>query len=95
MVGRELDHRKLEAESGKARWTFQMRARVDASPVIAGNQVIVASTSGDLLVLALDSGEELWSFETGSSIVASPGLGGGRLIIGTADGIVYAFGGTS
>ena len=46
----------LEAATGKARWTWDAGAAVDASPVIAGDAVIAATMDGRLVVLALADG---------------------------------------
>ena len=90
--GRDKLVHALNPKTGKALWTYDMKARIDASPVVAGDVVFVASKSGELSSLNLKTGSLVWKFETGSPIVASPSISNGRLVIGTLDGTVYAFG---
>jgi len=90
--GRDKTVHALDPKTGEARWTFAARGKVDASPVIAGDRVYVASSSGEILALAIESGEPKWSFDTGSPILASPSIASGRLLIGTVDGQLYCFG---
>ena len=78
--------------SRKARWAFTTRARVDSSPAIAGNRVVIGGGDGKLYVLDLGSGKLVWEFESGAGFSASPAIGNGRIIIGDVDGRVYAFG---
>jgi outer membrane protein assembly factor BamB len=78
--------------TGKQRWVFPTRARVESSPAIVGNRVLVGSSDGKLYELDLNSGKRLWEFEAGAPITASAAVGAGRLVIGDGDGRIYAFG---
>ena len=78
--------------TGKQRWSFTTRARVESSPAIAGTRVIVGSSDGKLYVLDLASGKKLWEFDAAAPFPASPAVAGGRVIIGDGDGRLYAFG---
>jgi outer membrane protein assembly factor BamB len=89
--GRDRLVHGIEAESGAGRWVFAAGARVDASPVIAGQRVYVASMRGRLHGLDLATGAEMWTFDTGSAFVASPAVSGRRLVIGSTDGLLYCF----
>ena len=82
----------LDAETGKAAWTFATKGRVDSSPVIAGGRVYVGSADGRVYALDLASGKAADEFDAGSPITASPALAGGRLVIGTQDGQVFCLG---
>ncbi len=90
--GRDKLVHALYPTSGKTRWTFSTRGRIDASPVIAGDRVYVASGSGDLLALAVADGSEIWRYDMTAPITASPAVGEGHLVLGTDDGLVVAFG---
>jgi outer membrane protein assembly factor BamB len=59
-------------ETGQSVWTFATGARVESSPVTAGNRVYVGSGDGRFYVLDLATGAKIWEFEAGASIVASP-----------------------
>jgi outer membrane protein assembly factor BamB len=89
--GRDKHVHAIRLEDGKALWTFPTRAKVDASPVIAGQRVIAASYDGNLYLLELASGTEVWKFAGGGPFLASPAVAGGRLVIGNDDGAVYCF----
>jgi outer membrane protein assembly factor BamB len=82
----------LEGKTGKERWTFRTGAKVDASPVIAGQRVYAPSADGNLYVLDLAGGTLLQKLELGRGIDASPAVADGRLVIGTSDGVLYCLG---
>jgi len=90
--GRDKRVRALDAKTGKERWSFATPARIDASPVIAGDRVVAASLSGDLYVLALATGKQLWHYAAGAPLAASPSVGGGYLVVATTSGTVLALG---
>lgn len=91
-AGRDKQVHGLDAGTGKRRWVAAMRSKVDASPVLLGERVFVAVTTGELLALEARSGKVLWQFETGAAITASPAIAAGRLVVGNADGAVLCFG---
>jgi outer membrane protein assembly factor BamB len=90
--GRDKRVRAIDPATGRERWSFTTPARVDGSPVIAGDRVVAGSLSGDLYVLSLSRGEVLWQYAAGAALAASPGVGGGYLVAATLDGSVLAFG---
>jgi outer membrane protein assembly factor BamB len=90
--GRDRYVRALDAGSGKPRWAFMTRARVDSSPVVADTRVVVGSSDGVLYVLDAATGKEIWQFEAGAAFLASPAVAAGRIVIGDTDGRVYGIG---
>ncbi len=89
--GQDRRVRALEAATGKQRWQFATRGRVDSSPVVSGTRVFFGSADGNLYELDLATGREVWRFEAGGPISASPAVGGGCLVIGTQAGRLYCF----
>ena len=89
--GRDKMLHAIELSSGKARWTKNFAARIDASPVVAGDRVYVADHAGVLAGLALADGRESWRYETGEDFAASPAIAAGYLVIPSVQGKLYAF----
>ena len=90
--GRDKLVRAFDPASGKQLWEFAARARVDSSPVIAGNRVYVGGNDGKLYVLDLQSGKSVFEFEAGGPLSASPAVASGRLVIGSQDGKLFCLG---
>jgi len=90
--GRDKLVHALDSKTGKPRWTFATKGRIDASPTIVGGRVFVGSMDGNLYGLELATGKLVWRFDAGSPFVASPAAGRGRLVVGTEDGVIYCFG---
>ncbi len=78
----------LDLKSGKRRWRYTLRRRADASPVIAGADVWIASTDGRLTRLSLVDGSEKWQFEIRGQFTSSPAVAQGRLFIADNRGVV-------
>lgn len=90
--GRNQLVEKIDRRTGKSRWSFRTKGRVDSSPVIAGKTVFVGSSDGRLYGLDLESGDLVWSYDSGAGFTASPAIAEGRLVIGNDDGVLYCFG---
>ena len=82
----------FDRSTGKQRWVFPTRGRVESSPVIVGKRVFVGSSDGNLYAVDAQTGKETWRFEAGGEILASPAVADGSLVISTMDGTVYCFG---
>lgn len=93
--GRDKRLRALDRTTGKQRWQFATKGRIDSSPVIVGERVFVGAGDGNLYAVKLATGEETWRFETGTGISASPAIAAGCLVVSTEDGVVYCFGAKS
>jgi outer membrane protein assembly factor BamB len=94
--GRDKILHCVSRKDGKSLWSFATKGKVDSSPVICGDKVIVGSDDGRLYLVALDSptpnGKELWKYEIGQPIGSSPAVAQGKVVIGCDDGNVYCFG---
>lgn len=87
--GRDKALHALDQETGKLRWRFATRGRVDSSPLVAGGIAFVGSQDGRLYALDAASGDKRWEFEAGGAVSASPAIADGVLVIGTEDGVIY------
>ncbi len=90
--GRDKMVHALDATTGKERWTYMTRARVDSSPVLAGGRVYVGSSDGRFYVLDQQTGRKLYEYDTGAPLTASPAIAAGRVVIGSLDGRLICFG---
>ncbi len=84
----------LNPADGQELWPApaRTRSRVEASPVIAGQRAIIATSRGRLLLLNLTDGKEAWHYEAGGSFLAPPAVVDGKLLIANDDGTLYCFG---
>ena len=85
--GRDKLVHALDPQTGQPLWIFAAGARVDSSPVVAGEYIYVGARA--LIALSLASGAEVWRFATGAAIAASPAIATGHLVIGATDGVLY------
>ncbi len=90
--GRDKRLHCLDILTGKTRWTFVSKGRIDSSAIVVGRRVFFGSMDGNLYAVGLDDGKELWRFEAGSPITASPAVASRCLVVGTLDGVLYCFG---
>ncbi len=93
-----LDHNvyALDAGNGTMVWPkpFDAGSLVEASPVIAGGVLVVASEVGKVYGLDLNTGEKKWEFDGINSKVLSPlCAAGGTVYINSQDNKLYALDG--
>lgn len=81
----------LDAATGKPKWRYTLRRRADASPVIAGNDVWLASTDGRLTRLSLADGIEKWNYEIRGQFASAPAVADDKLFIADSRGVVRCF----
>ena len=85
----------MSRDDGELVWEFRPPGRggkIDSSPVICGDKVVVGCDDGRLYMLRLDNGEQVWSYQIGEVITGSPAVAAGRVVIGAEDGLIYVFG---
>ena len=94
----------LDAASGLELWRFAARpgplrtthyrgageAGFEASPVITGDVVWAADTSGRLAALELRTGAPLWQTDLGAPVLAGLAVAGDWLVVASYDGTVRA-----
>jgi outer membrane protein assembly factor BamB len=85
----------VERTTGKPLWTFSTRGKVDSSPAICGDKVVVGSDDGTVYMISLNKGSKLWSYEIGQVVGSSPAIANGKVVVGADDGVLYCFGKTA
>jgi outer membrane protein assembly factor BamB len=81
----------LHPKDGQPQWSLAVDSRVESSPVIAGDYIVIATARGRVRLLSADKGEAVWEYDAGGSFIGSPIVLDRRLIIGNTDGTLYAF----
>lgn len=76
----------LQQKSGRKKWTFSTKGKIYATPVVAGNKVVVGSSDHFIYCLNASNGKLLWQFETGKPLVASTRIVDGITYTGSSDG---------
>ena len=89
--GRDKGLHAIDRVTGKQKWRFAARGRVDSSPVLARNTLVFGSMDGKLYLLSAQTGKEITSYEIGESISSTPAITKDKIIVGCEDGKVYAF----
>src|SRR5687768_2334199 len=82
---------RAEAAGLDHRWVARV-GPVAASPVIAGDVVLAATSDGRLVFLDRVTGRVLEAVPVGSAVESSPGIADGVIHVGTDDGAVVAIG---
>lgn len=77
----------LDANDGKIHWRYDTGAAVVASPVIAKERIIVASSNGSLHALT-QHGTKVWDYSSTSPLVATPIVRNEDLLLSSMDGTV-------
>lgn len=81
-----------DPKTGEEKWKRATRARIESSPVIAGNRVVAATAAGKIYLLDAASGEVKWEHDAGGSFTASPAVVEGKVLLANTDGTLYCFG---
>ncbi len=85
----------VDLVSGKMRWTFDLKAPIDAAPLILDGAVVIGSTEGRLVSLTLGDGTLRWEAKAGDKVAAAANwfvhAGVKRLLVGSYDSNLYCF----
>lgn len=82
----------LDVETGEMKWVQILRMRSDASPIISGQNVIIAAADGRILRYELKTGKELWMFEVKRGFIGPPAVADGKLVLTNSRGSIFCFG---
>ncbi len=81
----------IDATNGKVLWISQGQGPKPSTPAIAGDRVIVSSTSGTVTALARSNGAKLWQLDLpGAKVESSPVVIGNTAYFGATDGRLFA-----
>jgi outer membrane protein assembly factor BamB len=89
--GQDKRLRSFDKKTGKQQWEFNAGGRIDASPVIVGNSVIVVTMDGMMYNVRLSNGKEIWTYEIGSAMTHNPAVINNSIVVSARDGNVYFF----
>lgn len=81
-----------DPKSGEEKWKRTTRARIESSPVIAGNRVVAATAAGKIYLLDAASGDVKWEHDAGGNFTASPAVVDNKILLANTDGTLYCFG---
>ncbi len=87
----------VDAETGRVSFTDDLGPHAWSSPVISGDQLLVATCRGELRAYSLLDPwhpELEWSrrIPSGACIESTPAVWDGRIVFGARDGYIYAYG---
>ena len=79
--GRDKGLHCINRISGKQKWRFSARGRIDSSPVVSKDKVIFGSMDGKLYIISTLTGKELSSYEVGEPISSTPAVVNDRVLV--------------
>jgi outer membrane protein assembly factor BamB len=81
----------VDAVTGERRWRRRVGGRIRAGAAIAGDKVLVASTSGRVVALDRSTGRLAWSADAGTPVTSAPVVAGNIVVIGTRGPGLFGF----
>lgn len=75
--------------SGKPVWTYDLRERAYASPLISGDVVIVGSDAKKVVALTLATGKPRWQVDVDGEADTAPAEGPGGVVVFAAGRVLY------
>ena len=82
----------LNAQTGDVTWNEKFRARLESSPLIVNDRVVLATSKGRVLIKQLATGKTEWEYDAGGGFYGSPAIVENRLVLANEDGTLYCFG---
>ena len=85
----------LDLQSGRVVWKKDTKLPVTGGPGADANLVMLGTSQGEVVSLAIETGEELWRARVSSEILSSPREADDVVIVRTIDGKIFALNATS
>ena len=82
----------VDVESGEVKWVKILRKKAEASPIIAGDSVIVAAADGRILRFDLKTGDDEIIDEVKGTFLGSPATADGKLVLTNDRGDIFCYG---
>jgi outer membrane protein assembly factor BamB len=86
----------VDAANGEVTWSEEIGSHAWSSPVIVGQELLVATCTGEFRAYSLENPREpvpLWTLKISESCIEStPAVWNGRIYVGVRDGKFYAIG---
>lgn len=82
----------LELATGNLIWKKSIKRRSDSSPVIAGNQIIIAGADGRVARFDLKTGSEFPVVELKGAFLGSPAVDNGKVVLASDRGDIFCLG---
>ena len=82
----------INVQNGHEKWSTDVAgtAKIDTTPAVVGDLVIVGSVNQHLYALNLSTGKVVWTTVLGGAIESSPSAAGSDIYVGDDSGDVYA-----
>lgn len=80
----------LDKRTGRMRWYFDSKRRMEGSPAVHGGTVYFGGLNGYLYAMNAKTSAEKWRLKVGKWVRSSPALVGGMVYIGDGEGRVSA-----
>lgn len=71
-------------------WQYSLHSKVSASPVVAGEHLLVAAENGSLYAFNLVNKQRSWLYHTQAGIASTPAIANGKVYFLSRDGFFYA-----
>ena len=82
----------LNLFNGNPIWRVSLGGDILSSAAVAGEELYVGSSDGNVYAFEREIGEILWTVPADDLVWTSPAVVDGKLYFGSHDGLVYAYG---
>ncbi len=79
----------FDTANGQIVWQTSLTGPIWGSPTVAGERIVVGSSSGEVVALDKATGKQLWAYSTVEVVKASPLVAGPYVVVGTMGGKLF------